>query len=93
MSRITAPELQKKKASGERIAMVTAYDAAQARLVDAAGADMVLVGDSLGMVVQGQPDTLGVTVWNKSGGLWFSSSWSGTRTVEQSLAGGNLVVR
>lgn len=62
MARITAPELLKKKASGEKIAMVTAYDAAQARLVDAGGADMVLVGDSLGMVVQGQPDTLGVTL-------------------------------
>ncbi len=62
MPRLTAPELQKKKALGERIAMVTAYDAAQARLVDAGGADMVLVGDSLGMVIQGQADTLGVTV-------------------------------
>lgn len=62
MARITAPELLKKKASGEKIAMVTAYDAAQARLVDAGGADMVLVGDSLGMVVQGQPDTLSVTL-------------------------------
>jgi 3-methyl-2-oxobutanoate hydroxymethyltransferase len=62
LARITAPELLKKKASGEKIAMVTAYDAAQARLVDAGGADMVLVGDSLGMVVQGQPDTLGVTL-------------------------------
>lgn len=62
MPRITAPELLKMKAAGERIVMVTAYDAAMARLVDAAGADMVLVGDSLGMVIQGQPDTLGVTV-------------------------------
>jgi len=62
LARITAPELLKKKASGEKIAMVTAYDAAQARLVDAGGADMVLVGDSLGMVVQGQPDTLSVTL-------------------------------
>lgn len=62
MARITAPELARKKLAGEKIAMVTAYDAAQARLVDAGGADMVLVGDSLGMVVQGQPDTLGVTL-------------------------------
>ncbi|MFN7145905.1 MAG: 3-methyl-2-oxobutanoate hydroxymethyltransferase [Myxococcota bacterium] len=62
MARITAPEIAKKKLAGEKIAMVTAYDAAQARLVDAGGADMVLVGDSLGMVVQGQSDTLGVTV-------------------------------
>lgn len=62
MVRITAPDIVKKKVNGEKIAMVTAYDAAQARLVDAGGADMVLVGDSLGMVIQGQSDTLGVTV-------------------------------
>ncbi len=62
MSRITAPEILKKKAAGEKIAMITAYDAGQARLVDKGGVDMVLVGDSLGMVVQGQPDTLGVSV-------------------------------
>lgn len=62
MPRITAPEILKKKASGERIVMITAYDATMARLVDAGGVDMVLVGDSLGMVVQGQPDTLSVTV-------------------------------
>lgn len=42
--------------------MMTAYDAQMARLVDAAGVDMVLVGDSLGMVVQGGTDTLSVTV-------------------------------
>ncbi len=62
MARITAPEILKKKLTGDKIAMVTAYDAAAARLVDAGGADMVLVGDSLGMVVQGQSDTLGVSV-------------------------------
>jgi hypothetical protein len=41
----------------------------------------------------GSTDTIGITLWNKDGGLWFSSNWSGTRTLEQSLAGGNLVVR
>ena len=41
----------------------------------------------------GNTDTIGITVWNKSGGLWFSSNWTGTATVEQVLAGGNLVVR
>ena len=41
----------------------------------------------------GSADTTGVTVWNKSGGLWFSSNWNGIKTVEQLLAGGNLVVR
>jgi 3-methyl-2-oxobutanoate hydroxymethyltransferase len=50
------------KLDGQRIVMVTAYDATMARLVDAGGADMVLVGDSLGMVIQGQRDTLPVTL-------------------------------
>lgn len=62
MPRLTAPELLKMKATGEKIAMATAYDATMARLVDAGGVDMVLVGDSLGMVIQGQPDTLSVTL-------------------------------
>ncbi len=60
--RLTAPELYGRKARGEKIVMLTAYDAAAARLADAGGADVVLVGDSLGMVVQGRPDTLGVTL-------------------------------
>jgi len=55
-------DLQKMKAGNQRIAMVTAYDATMARLVDRGGADMVLVGDSLGMVVQGHHDTLKVTL-------------------------------
>jgi hypothetical protein len=40
----------------------------------------------------GSSDAIGITVWNKSGGLWFASSWNGTQTVEQTLNGGNLVV-
>ena len=60
--RVTAPDVLAMKARGEAIAMVTAYDASMARLVDAAGADIVLVGDSVGMVVQGQSDTLRVTL-------------------------------
>jgi 3-methyl-2-oxobutanoate hydroxymethyltransferase len=55
-------DLQKKKADNQKIVMVTAYDFTMARLMDAAGVDMVLVGDSLGMVVQGQSDTLPVTM-------------------------------
>ncbi len=62
MSRITTVDLRKKKADGGRIVMVTAYDYTMARLADAAGVDMVLVGDSLGMVVQGNKDTLAVTL-------------------------------
>jgi hypothetical protein len=41
----------------------------------------------------GWADTIAITVWNKNGGLWFASNWDGTRTVEQLLGGGNLVVR
>jgi len=62
MSRKTVLDLHKLKAGNQKIAMVTAYDATMARLVDAAGVDMVLVGDSLGMVIQGQADTLGVSL-------------------------------
>lgn len=62
MARLTAPELLKMKAAGEKIAMVTAYDFSMARLMDRGGADMVLVGDSLGMVIQGESDTLRVTL-------------------------------
>jgi hypothetical protein len=40
----------------------------------------------------GSQDTIGITVWNKQGGLWFSSHWNSTTTVEQLLGGGNLVV-
>jgi 3-methyl-2-oxobutanoate hydroxymethyltransferase len=60
--RTTVLDLRKKKADNERIVMVTAYDYTMARLVDRAGVDMVLVGDSLGMVVQGHTDTLPVTI-------------------------------
>ena len=60
--RITIHELRRMKERGEKIAMVTAYDATAARLVGAAGVDVVLVGDSLGMVVQGHDSTLPVTL-------------------------------
>jgi 3-methyl-2-oxobutanoate hydroxymethyltransferase len=60
--RLTILDLRKLKEAGEKIAAVTAYDATAARLVDAAGADVILVGDSLGMVVQGHDSTLPVTL-------------------------------
>jgi len=50
------------KRSSRKIAMLTAYDATMARLLDAAGVDVLLVGDSLGMVVLGEDTTLGVTL-------------------------------
>jgi len=59
---VTVPRLGKMKRDGERVTMVTAYDATFARLFDEAGIDVLLVGDSLGMVVQGQDSTLPVTV-------------------------------
>ncbi|MFT6816835.1 MAG: 3-methyl-2-oxobutanoate hydroxymethyltransferase [Myxococcota bacterium] len=62
MARKSVLDLRKKKADNDKIVMVTAYDWTMARLVDKAGVDMVLVGDSLGMVVQGRQDTLPVTV-------------------------------
>ena len=40
----------------------------------------------------GSNDSIAITVWNKSGGLWFASKWDGAKTVEQVVAGGNLVV-
>lgn len=62
MNRITITNLNKMKASGDKIAMVTAYDAGFTRLAESAGVDSILVGDSLGMVVQGNDSTLPVTV-------------------------------
>jgi 3-methyl-2-oxobutanoate hydroxymethyltransferase len=59
--RITAPAVKAMKRM-QRIGMLTAYDYPSAKIVDAAGADIILVGDSLGMVVLGYPDTLSVTV-------------------------------
>lgn len=58
----TILELQEMKARGEKIAMITAYDATFTRILDAAGIDMVLVGDSLGMVIQGYTDTTHVSL-------------------------------
>jgi 3-methyl-2-oxobutanoate hydroxymethyltransferase len=60
--KITAPQIASYKAKGRRIAMITAYDATFARLFDQAGVDMVLVGDSLGMVIQGHETTIPVTL-------------------------------
>lgn len=62
MDKVTIHTLKKLKQIGQKICMVTAYDAAFARIFDEAGADAILVGDSLGMVVQGHPSTLSVTM-------------------------------
>lgn len=59
---ITVPDFLSARARGVRLTMLTAYDYTMARLLDAAGVDGMLVGDSLGMVVQGHPDSLPVTL-------------------------------
>jgi 3-methyl-2-oxobutanoate hydroxymethyltransferase len=62
VSKVTAPDVRARKGAGQALAMVTAYDYTMARLADAAGVDLILVGDSLGMVVQGLPNTLPVSL-------------------------------
>lgn len=62
MAKTTISTLNRMKASGRKIAMITSYDASFTRRVEAAGVDAILVGDSLGMVVQGHESTLPVTV-------------------------------
>ena len=59
---VTLSTLQQMKQRGEKIACLTAYDASFAALLDAAGVDVVLVGDSLGMVIQGHDTTVPVTM-------------------------------
>ena len=61
-SKVTIHTLKAMKERGDRITVLTAYDATFARLLDEAGADVLLVGDSLGMVIQGNDTTLPVTV-------------------------------
>ncbi len=62
MDKVTIHTLKRLKQAGQKISMVTAYDATFARILDDAGADVLLVGDSLGMVVQGNESTLPVTM-------------------------------
>jgi 3-methyl-2-oxobutanoate hydroxymethyltransferase len=60
--KLTIPDIIAMKKNGEKISMLTAYDASFASLIDAAGIDMVLVGDSLGMVLLGYNSTIPVTM-------------------------------
>ncbi|MFH0799130.1 MAG: 3-methyl-2-oxobutanoate hydroxymethyltransferase [Pseudomonadota bacterium] len=62
MNKITIPDMLGRYRKGEKLAMLTAYDATLGRLIDEAGVDMVLVGDSLGNVIQGRDTTLPVTL-------------------------------
>jgi 3-methyl-2-oxobutanoate hydroxymethyltransferase len=59
---VRVPDFKNRKRRGEKIAMITAYDATMARLVDRAGVDAILVGDSVGMVVLGYESTVPVTL-------------------------------
>jgi 3-methyl-2-oxobutanoate hydroxymethyltransferase len=60
--KLPLPELREMKRRGEKIVMVTAYDAPSGRLADAAGVDLILVGDSSGMVVHGRESTVAVSL-------------------------------
>jgi len=60
--KVTVPEIKKMKQRGEKITALTAYDYSFARILDGAGIDILLVGDSLGSVIQGQGSTLPVTL-------------------------------
>ena len=62
MSKITLHTLSSMKKTGEKFAVLTAYDACFSHLVSTAGTEVILVGDSLGMVLQGNDSTLPVTV-------------------------------
>jgi 3-methyl-2-oxobutanoate hydroxymethyltransferase len=69
--KLPLPELLEMKRRGEKIVMVTAYDAPSGRLADAAGVDLILVGDSSGMVVQGRESTVPVTLEE----ILFMTQW------------------
>jgi len=83
--RTTLRDLRRMKDQGERIAMITAYDYPSARLADRAGAAMLLVGDSLGMVVHGHSTTLPVTLDDM-----VRHSAAVVRGAEQALVVGDL---
>lgn len=62
MDKITVPRIREKKENGEKITVLTAYDFPFAKLIDEAGIDILLVGDTVGIVVQGEESTLPVTL-------------------------------
>ena len=64
MKKVTVSSLLRKKQAGEKITALTAYDASFAKMFDEQGIDVMLIGDSLGMVLKGDDDTLAVTVDN-----------------------------
>src|SRR5262245_4671724 len=62
VQKVTAASIRAMKQRGEKVAALTAYDYPMAKMLDAAGVPLLLVGDSLGMVVLGYPDTTLVTM-------------------------------
>ena len=66
MGKVTISTLDKMKAAGEKFVCITAYDATFARIISQAGAETILVGDSLGMVLQGHDSTIPVTMEHMS---------------------------
>ncbi len=85
MARPTIDDLKKKKRDGEKIAMITAYDYPSAHLVEEAGADVILVGDTLGMVVLGYDSTLPVTM-----DVMIHHSRAVARATERALVVGDM---
>jgi 3-methyl-2-oxobutanoate hydroxymethyltransferase len=82
---VTIPDLQKKKERGEKIIALTAYDFPTARILDEAGIDIILVGDSLGMVVLGYQNTIPVTM-----DQMIHHTKAVTRAVRRSLVIGDM---
>src|ERR1700759_721366 len=76
-SAITVPKLQAMRDAGQKIAMLTCYDASFAALLDRAGVDVLLIGDSLGNVLQGQTTTLPVSLADIA---YHTASVAGRRT-------------
>ena len=105
MSSVTLHTLSQRKQAGEKFAMLTAYDASFANLVSSAGVEVILVGDSLGMVLQGESSTLPVTLDNMAyhtravakgnqGALIMSDlPFMSYPTVEQALESAALLMR
>jgi 3-methyl-2-oxobutanoate hydroxymethyltransferase len=83
--KLPLPELAEMKRRGEKIVMVTAYDAPSARLADAVGIDLVLVGDSSGMVVHGRESTVPVTLDE----IVFMTQWV-ARGAKRSIVVGDM---
>lgn len=104
MAKITVKTLQQKKTDGQKFTSLTAYDATQAHWVSAAGIDVILVGDSLGMVVQGHTSTVPVTLedmvyhtqavarGNSDSLLMADMPFMGTATLERGLDGAHRLM-